>query len=478
MPAGSRRSTSASPWHGAGRPSPRTAGLIGARAPARLAARGPRSTKFSSGAVLVVGGSTGLTGAVCLSAMGAMRAGAGWVRVGVPASLNPIFEVKLTEVMSVPLADENGSLTTRRDGRRDGGDRAGRCGRAGTRDWAGRRTASRSRSGLAERIEKPLLVDADGLNAIAESGLEGLAGRDGPTILTPHAGELGRLLGRPSADVEAHRLAAAREAAQRSGAIVVLKGDDTLVVEPAGLTGVSMGGSPGARDSRHRRRPERHHGCLPCAGTRSVRGGLYGGQGSLPTPDAARPQALGAGSMIAGDVVDALPAVMRRGSGTDGDSKLTGMAELTVGDVMERDPVTIAPDADLETLLRMLRENELPGLPVVDGDRLVGIVTESDLVLQGDDTSLHLPHYFQLFGGVVFLEPLQHLEDRIRKAFANSVSDMMTTDVETISPDATVHEAARMISSSGHNRVPVVEGDRLVGVVTRVDALEALTREG
>jgi CBS domain-containing protein len=154
------------------------------------------------------------------------------------------------------------------------------------------------------------------------------------------------------------------------------------------------------------------------------------------------------------------------------------MAELTVGDVMERDPMTIAPDADLETLLRMLRENELPGLPVVDGDRLVGIVTESDLVLQGDDTSLHLPHYFQLFGGVVFLEPLPQLEDRIRKAFANRVSDMMTTDVETISPDATVHEAARMISSSGHNRVPVVEGRRLVGVITRVDALEALTREG
>jgi CBS domain-containing protein len=177
-------------------------------------------------------------------------------------------------------------------------------------------------------------------------------------------------------------------------------------------------------------------------------------------------------------MVPLMVPLMAPSAPTDGDSKLTGMAELTVGDVMERDPVTIAPDADLETLLRMLRENELPGLPVVEGDRLVGIVTESDLVLQGDDTSLHLPHYFQLFGGVVFLEPLQHLEDRIRKAFANSVSDMMTTDVETISPDATVHEAARMISSSGHNRVPVVEGDRLVGVVTRVDALEALTREG
>jgi CBS domain-containing protein len=154
------------------------------------------------------------------------------------------------------------------------------------------------------------------------------------------------------------------------------------------------------------------------------------------------------------------------------------MAELTVGDVMQRDPVTISPDADLETLLRVLREHELPGVPVVEGGRLVGIVTESDLVLQGDDSSVHLPHYFQLFGGVVFLEPLQHLEDTLRKAFANRVADMMTRPVTTISPGATVHDAARLISSSGHNRLPVVEGDRLVGVVTRVDALEALTREG
>jgi len=153
------------------------------------------------------------------------------------------------------------------------------------------------------------------------------------------------------------------------------------------------------------------------------------------------------------------------------------MPDLTVGDVMHRDPVTIAPDADVATLLRLMREHELPGLPVVEGDRLVGIVTENDLVLEGDDSSLHLPHYFELFGGVVFLEPLQHLEDRLHKAFGTRVSDMMTSDVQTIAPDAGVHEAARQISRSGHNRLPVVEDGRLVGVVTRVDALEALTRE-
>jgi CBS domain-containing protein len=154
------------------------------------------------------------------------------------------------------------------------------------------------------------------------------------------------------------------------------------------------------------------------------------------------------------------------------------MAELTVGEIMDRDPVTAAPRDDVSSLIKLLRRHELPGVPVVDDDRtLVGIVTERDLILRGDDADLHLPHYVEIFGGVLFLEPLQHLEDKLRKAFANRVEEMMTADVDAISPAATVHEAARLISRSGHNRLPVVENGKLVGVVTRVDCLEALTRE-
>jgi CBS domain-containing protein len=155
------------------------------------------------------------------------------------------------------------------------------------------------------------------------------------------------------------------------------------------------------------------------------------------------------------------------------------MAEPTVGDIMDRDPVTVAPRADVSTLIRLLREHELPGVPVVEDDgTLVGIVTESDLVLRGDDSSLHLPHYLEIFGGIVFLEPLQHLEDQMRKAFATTVEEMMTADVDTVSPEDSVHQAAQLISRSGHNRLPVVDGEKLVGVVTRVDALDALTRAG
>ena len=153
------------------------------------------------------------------------------------------------------------------------------------------------------------------------------------------------------------------------------------------------------------------------------------------------------------------------------------MADLKVADIMDSDPVTVARGDDVEKLIRLLREHELPGVPVVEGDRLVGIVTDGDLVLREDDADLHLPHYLELFGGVVFLEPLKHLEDRLRKAFATKVEDMMTTEVSTIAPDASVHEAARLISRSGHNRLPVTENGRLVGVVTRVDCLAALSGE-
>jgi CBS domain-containing protein len=151
------------------------------------------------------------------------------------------------------------------------------------------------------------------------------------------------------------------------------------------------------------------------------------------------------------------------------------MAEV-VREIMDSEPETVAPDTPVEDVVRLLRENELPGVPVIDGDgRCVGIVTEADLVLPDDQGDLHIPHYINLFGGTVFLEPLGRFEQRLRKAFASKASDMMTSDPDTVGPDTGVRDAARLIHESGHNRLPVVDEDgRLVGVVTRVDVLGAL----
>jgi CBS domain-containing protein len=150
------------------------------------------------------------------------------------------------------------------------------------------------------------------------------------------------------------------------------------------------------------------------------------------------------------------------------------MAEV-VREIMDSEPETVTPDTPVEDVVRLLRENELPGVPVVDGDgRCIGIVTEADLVLPDDQGDLHIPHYINLFGGTVFLEPLGRFEQRLRKAFASNAGDMMTSDPDSVAPDTSVREAARLIHESGHNRLPVVEDGRLVGVVTRVDVLGAL----
>jgi CBS domain-containing protein len=146
-----------------------------------------------------------------------------------------------------------------------------------------------------------------------------------------------------------------------------------------------------------------------------------------------------------------------------------------VRDIMDADPQKVTPDTPVERIVRVMRENELPGLPVVDGDgRCVGIVTEADMILPDDEGDLHIPHYINLFGGTVFLESLGRFERRLKKAFASTADDMMTRDPVIVAPGTSAQEAGRIIHQSGHNRLPVVEDGRLVGVVTRVDVLGAL----
>ena len=149
----------------------------------------------------------------------------------------------------------------------------------------------------------------------------------------------------------------------------------------------------------------------------------------------------------------------------------------TVADIMDPEPVTVSPDSTVEEVVRTLKEHGLPGVPVVnEANRCVGMITEADLVLAGEEGDLHIPHYVEIMGGVVFLEPLRGFEARLRKAVATRAAEMMTDDPVTIDVTASVRDAARIIADEGFNRLPVVEHGRLVGIVTRVDVLQALAR--
>jgi hydroxyethylthiazole kinase-like uncharacterized protein yjeF len=288
----------------AGVPVEPSVGLIEDRVVDAIPRRGRESTKFAAGAVLVCGGSLGLTGAPCLASEAAMRAGAGYVTVFVPASLNLVFEQRLLEVMSVPLPDRDGSLLA--DGADQILERADRAGCLVLGPGIGREPgAVELVRTVARRAEIALLLDADGLNAHA-GRLESLAGRPGPTVLTPHAGEMARLLDCDSSDVGRHRLQFARRASAQAQAIVVLKGDDTIVTAPDGRAAVSRGASSalatagtgdvlsGVIGAYLSKRMDPFHAA--CAGVF-----VHGRAGRL----AAR--SIGSEGVIARDVIEALP---------------------------------------------------------------------------------------------------------------------------------------------------------------------------
>jgi len=219
-------------------------GLIGSAVLDAVPVRTADSTKFTSGNVVVVGGSTGLTGAPTMSALAAMRAGAGYVTVAAPASLESTFSVRLLEAMMIGLPEEDGALAVAAlDPALEALARADAV--VLGPGFSKREGAAALARELALRIGAPLVIDADGLNALAGRLGEVIGRRAAPTVLTPHAGELGRLLRVESREIARTRLRCAREAAKRAGAVVVLKGDDTLVAEPDGRMAVSPGGAPG-----------------------------------------------------------------------------------------------------------------------------------------------------------------------------------------------------------------------------------------
>jgi hydroxyethylthiazole kinase-like uncharacterized protein yjeF len=266
------------------------------------------SHKGTYGHLLVLAGSEGKTGAAALAAEGGLRAGAGLVTLGIAASLNDIMEVKITEAMTLPLPE------------------AGEARALGREAFAPIREFLRDKDVLAlgpglgthpetrelvrrlvQELPHPMVVDADGVNALAAA--DAVFPAAGPRILTPHPGEMARLVGNTVPEVQDHRLEMAREAAAKLNVVLVLKGAQTVVADPAGRVSLNPTGNP----------------ALASGGTGDVLTGLIGGylaQGLSPW-DAARLGVylhglaadyfagnLGPRSLIAGDLVRIFPEVV------------------------------------------------------------------------------------------------------------------------------------------------------------------------
>jgi NAD(P)H-hydrate epimerase len=261
----------------------------------RVPRRGARDTKFSSGALLVVGGAPGTTSAAVLTATAALRADAGYVTLAVPAEALAIAEALALEPVKRGFEWANAAEALEPDVARSSALAVG--------PGLGRSDEARALvRALLEGSSLPVVVDADGLFGFAP------VQREAPTILTPHAGELARLLGVESAWVAARRLDGAARAAERFGAVVLLKGADTIVRAPDGRTVVCDTGPPS----------------LATAGTGDVLTGIVGAflAKGLDPVDAAAAAAVAHGlaaraaphqaGLVASDVVAALPAVLDR----------------------------------------------------------------------------------------------------------------------------------------------------------------------
>ncbi|MCP3942863.1 MAG: NAD(P)H-hydrate dehydratase [Desulfobacteraceae bacterium] len=202
------------------------------------------SHKGKFGHLLVIAGSPGKTGAAALCANAAMRSGAGLVTLGIPRSLNPILESQVTEPMTLPLAqtpegylsDKNldSILTLLKD----------KQALALGPGLGTKKTTRTLVKKLVQKTQVPLIIDADGLNCIA-GHLELLKDRKAPTILTPHPGEMARLTGKTTTQIQADRIGIARKFSQLYQIILVLKGAQTLVCCPDGKTFICPTGNPG-----------------------------------------------------------------------------------------------------------------------------------------------------------------------------------------------------------------------------------------
>ena len=151
----------------------------------------------------------------------------------------------------------------------------------------------------------------------------------------------------------------------------------------------------------------------------------------------------------------------------------------TAGEIMARDVPSVHPSDDARTAIDLLSRQELSAIPVVDEDRrVIGIVSESDLVLSDEESDLHLPHYLNIMGGIVFVGSMKGFEERLNKAFATKVSELMTPDPFTAHVDDDAEKVGRLIADKHHNHLPVVDGDgHLAGLVTRADVLAALVAD-
>jgi len=148
---------------------------------------------------------------------------------------------------------------------------------------------------------------------------------------------------------------------------------------------------------------------------------------------------------------------------------------LKARDIMTADVITVRPHTTVQELASILSENNISGMPVVDdAGSVIGIVTEHDLISK--EKRLHIPTVVQIFDSFIYLESSKKFEEDMKKMVAGTVEGIMTKEVVTVDEDAGLSEIATVMSEKDIHLLPVMSGDKLVGVVGKKDIVRAMTR--
>ncbi|MHB8279797.1 MAG: CBS domain-containing protein [Candidatus Humimicrobiaceae bacterium] len=152
------------------------------------------------------------------------------------------------------------------------------------------------------------------------------------------------------------------------------------------------------------------------------------------------------------------------------------MTDLLAKDIMTKKVITINQDASIEELTGLLLDNNISGVPVVDNDgKMIGIATEGDIIVK--DTDLHFPRYFKLLDSIIYLESLTKFKNSLKKHLAIKVSEIMTADVISCSPETPVDDIANTMVENKINRIPVLSADgKPAGIITRADIIKSMVR--
>jgi CBS domain-containing protein len=149
------------------------------------------------------------------------------------------------------------------------------------------------------------------------------------------------------------------------------------------------------------------------------------------------------------------------------------MADLTARDVMTPNPLVIAPDVPVTDAAKLMTEKNIGALPVVSEGKMVGLVTEGDLIMQ--DVKLEFPTYIHLLDGFIMYPPAAvKFENELRKAVAATIADVMSRDPKTVTVDAPLEVVASLLAEDDVSRLPVMEGDKLVGIISKHDIVKAI----